>query len=115
MNEMGVYDVSGMSFPVRLKGRAWIDAESSQILAMEADMAKPVPEIRLARDYQRIEYGPVAFHKAKEPLWLPKSADWYCNFMGQRYHRRHSFSQFLLFSVDDSQKVNLPKEELEQK
>ena len=115
MNEMRVYRVSGMSFPVRLKGRAWIDADSLQILAMEADMAKPVPEIRLARDYQRIEYGPVAFHKAKEPLWLPKSADWYCNFMGQRYHRRHSFSQFLLFSVDDSQKVNLPKEELEQK
>jgi tetratricopeptide (TPR) repeat protein len=115
MNEMRVYHVSGMSFPVRLKGRAWIDAESSQILAMEADMAKPVPEIRLARDYQRIEYGPVAFQKANEPLWLPKSADWYCNFMGQRYHRRHSFSQFLLFSVDDSQKLNLPKEEVEQK
>ena len=115
MNEMRVYHVSGMSFPVRLKGRAWIDADSSQILAMEADMAKPVPEIRLARDYQRIEYGPVAFRKANEPLWLPKSADWYCNFMGQRYHRRHSFSQFLLFSVDDSQKINLPKEEVKEK
>jgi len=77
---------------------------------MEADMAKPVPEIRLARDYQRIEYGPVEFRKANEPLWLPKSADWYCNFMGQRYHRRHSFSQFLLFSVDDSQKISAPEE-----
>ena len=110
MNEMRVYHVNGMSFPVRLKGRAWIDADSSQILAMEADMAKPVPEIRLARDYQRIEYGPVEFRKANEPLWLPKSADWYCNFMGQRYHRRHSFSQFLLFSVDDSQKISAPEE-----
>jgi hypothetical protein len=110
MSEMRVYRVSGTSFPVRLKGRAWIDANSSQILAMEADMAKPVPEIRLARDYQMIEYGPVEFRRASEPMWLPKSADWYCNFMGQRYHRRHSFSQFLLFSVDETQKISAPKE-----
>lgn len=110
MSEMRVYRVNGMSFPVRLKGRAWIDVKSSQILAMEADMAKSVPEIRLVRDYQMIEYAPVEFRKASEPMWLPKSADWYCNFMGQRYHRRHSFSQFLLFSVDETQKISAPKE-----
>jgi tetratricopeptide (TPR) repeat protein len=110
MNEMRVYHVGGMSFPVRLKGRAWIDAESSQILAMEADMVRPVPEIRLLRDHQLIEYGPVEFRKAKTPLWLPKSADWYCNLGGQRYHRRHNFSHFLLFSVEDSQHIGKPTE-----
>ncbi len=113
-NEMRVYRVSGMSFPVRLKGRAWIDVESSQILAMEADMVRPVPEIRLLRDHQLIEYAPVEFRKAKTPLWLPKSVDWYCNLAGRRYHRRHSFSHFLLFSVDDSQKISTPKELKEQ-
>jgi tetratricopeptide (TPR) repeat protein len=113
-NEMRVYRVSGMSFPVQLKGRAWIDVGSSQILAMEADMVRPVPEIRLLRDHQLIEYAPVEFRKAKTPLWLPKSADWYCNLAGQRYHRRHSFSHFLLFSVDDSQKIGKPKEPEEQ-
>ncbi len=110
MSEMRVYSVNRRSFPVRLKGRAWIDVNSSQILAMEADMARPVPEIRLVRDYQLIEYGPVEFRKSSEPMWLPKSADWYCNFMGQRYHRRHSFSNFLLFSVDETQKISAPKE-----
>jgi tetratricopeptide (TPR) repeat protein len=109
MSEMRVYRVNGLSFPVHLKGRAWIDAENSQILAMEADMIKPVPEIRLVRDHQMIEYGPVEFQKAKTPLWLPKSADWYCNLAGQRYHRRHTFSQFLLFSVEDIQKIEAPK------
>jgi hypothetical protein len=44
MSEMRVYRVSGMSFPVHLKGRAWIDAENSQILAMEADMIRTVPK-----------------------------------------------------------------------
>lgn len=110
MSEMRVYRVNRMSFPVGLKGRAWIDVKNSQILAMEADIAKPVPEIRLVRDYQMIEYGPVEFRRASEPMWLPKSADWYCSFMGQRYHRRHSFSQFLLFSVDENQKIGTPKD-----
>jgi len=110
MSEMRSYRVNGMSFPVHLKGRAWIDADSSQILAMEADMVRPVPEIRLARDHQLIEYGPVEFAKDKTTLWLPKSADWYCNLAAKRYHRRHSFSHFLLFSVDDKQWIGKPKE-----
>lgn len=111
MSEMRVYRVNGMSFPVKLKGRAWIDAENSQILAMEADIVQPVQEIRLLRDHQLIEYGPVAFKKAGIQLWLPKSADWYCSFAGKRYHRRHSFSGFLLFSVDDRQWIGDPKDQ----
>jgi hypothetical protein len=112
-SETLVYRVGGKSFPVRLKGRAWIDVQSSQIVAMESDLIRPIPEIRLLRDHQLIEYGPVAFRNNTMQLWLPKSADWYCSLSGQRYHRRHSFSQFLLFSVDDSQKITKPKEPIE--
>jgi tetratricopeptide (TPR) repeat protein len=112
-SETLVYRVGGKSFPVRLKGRAWIDTQSSQIVAMESDLMRPVPEIRLLRDHQLIEYGPVDFRNNTMQLWLPKSADWYCSLSGQRYHRRHSFSQFLLFSVDDSQKITKPKEPIE--
>jgi tetratricopeptide (TPR) repeat protein len=112
-SETLVYRVGGKSFPVRLKGRAWIDTQSSQIVAMESDLMRPVPEIRLLRDHQLIEYGPVDFRNNTMQLWLPKSADWYCSLSGQRYHRRHTFSQFLLFSVDDSQKITKPKEPIE--
>jgi tetratricopeptide (TPR) repeat protein len=109
-SEMLVYHVNGRFYPVGMKGRAWIDAETSQILAMESDMIKPVPEIRLMRDHQLVEYGPVAFANAGTNMWLPKSADWYCSISGRRYHRRHSFSNFLLFSIDDSQKIGKPKD-----
>ena len=109
-SEMLVYHVNGRFFPVGMKGRAWIDTETSQILAMESDMIKPIPEIRLMRDHQLIEYGPVAFANAGTNMWLPKSADWYCSISGHRYHRRHSFSNFLLFSIDDSQKLGKPKQ-----
>ena len=107
---MLVYRVGTNSYAVGLKGRAWIDAATSQILAIETDTMRPVPEIRLARDHQLIEYGPVSFRNDTMHLWLPKSADWYCSLSGQRYHRRHTFTQFLLFSVDDTQKIGKPKE-----
>ena len=111
---MLVYRVGGKSFAVGLKGRAWIDTANSQILAIETDTMRPVPEIHLMRDHQLIEYGPVDFRNGTLHLWLPKSADWYSSLSGQRYHRRHTFSHFLLFSVDDQQKIGKPKEPVEQ-
>src|SRR5712672_884910 len=107
---MLVYRVGGKSFAVGLKGRAWIDTTNSQILAIETDTMRAVPEIRLMRDHQLIEYGPVNFRNDTMHLWLPKSADWYSSLSGQRYHRRHTFSHFLLFSIEDQQKIERPKE-----
>jgi hypothetical protein len=42
-------------------------------------------------------------------MWLPKSAEVYSDWRGRRFHRRHSFSNYLLFSVDDQQHISLPK------
>ncbi|MGC1493669.1 MAG: hypothetical protein WA798_20075, partial [Candidatus Acidiferrum sp.] len=107
---MLTYHVGARYIPVGLRGRAWIDARTFQIVAMESDLMRTVPEIRLARDHQLIEYGPVSFRNNSMHLWLPKSADWYCSIGGHRYHRRHTFSQFLLFSVDQNQTIAAPKE-----
>lgn len=107
-SSMLTYHVGNRFVSVGLKGRAWIDVDSSQILAMESDIMRPAPEIRLVRDHQLIEYGPVSFRDRPLKLWLPKSADWYCSLSGQRFHRRHAFSQFLLFSTDDKQKISVP-------
>jgi hypothetical protein len=102
------YHVGNRFVAVGLKGRAWIDLDTFQILAMESDIMRPAPEIRLVRDHRLIEYGPVTFRNKPLELWLPKSADWYCSLSGRRFHRRHAFSQFLLFSTDDKQKISAP-------
>lgn len=107
---MLVYHVANRSVAVGLKGRAWIDTSTSQIVAMESDIVRPVNEIRLLRDHQLIEYGPVSFRNNSLQLWLPKSADWYCSISGKHFHRRHAFSQFLLFSVDEKQQISAPPE-----
>lgn len=72
---MLTYHADNQFIAVGLKGLAWIDTESSQVVAMESDMLRPVPEIQLLRDHQLIEYGRVRFRNKSLELWLPKSAD----------------------------------------
>jgi len=100
---------SGMAHPVALKGRAWIAADTFEIVRLETDLAAPLPEIRLEADHTIVEYGAVHFNKGNIDLWLPKSAEVFNELKGRRIHRRHSFGDFMLFSVDDRQKINAPK------
>lgn len=101
--------VDGPSYPVALKGRAWISAGTYQIVRLETDLVAPVPQIKLLADRADIQYGPVKFAKSNVNMWLPQSADVYYDWKGQRIHRRHSFSDYLLFAVDDKQKISTPK------
>jgi tetratricopeptide (TPR) repeat protein len=103
--------LNGSSYPIALKGRAWIEADNYQVVRLETDLVAPMPEIRLAADHTAIEYGPVNFRERKVDMWLPQSAEVYYDWRGRRIHRRHSFSQYLLFSVDDQQRIFAPKSE----
>ncbi|HXY25774.1 MAG TPA: tetratricopeptide repeat protein [Candidatus Acidoferrum sp.] len=99
----------GTSYRVDLKGRAWIAADTYQVVRLETQMIAPVPEIKLAADYTVIEYGPVHFQGKNVDMWLPQSAEVYFDWKGHRFHRRHSFSKYMLFSVDDKQTISAPK------
>jgi len=99
----------GPSYPVALKGRAWLSADTYQIVRLETDLIAPVPQIRLVADHADVEYGPVKFKKGNVNMWLPQSADVYYDWRGRRIHRRHSFSNYMLFAVDDKQKISAPK------
>jgi tetratricopeptide (TPR) repeat protein len=99
----------GPSYPVALKGRAWISADTYQIVRLETDLVSPVPQIRLVADHTAIEYGPVKFSKGNVNMWLPQSAEVFYDWKGRRIHRRHSFSNYMLFGVEDKQKISAPK------
>lgn len=103
------FRLGGALFPVSLKGRAWIAADSYEILRIETDLVRPMPEIRLLSEHIAIDYGPVDFPKRNTRLWLPTAADLYSDFRGHRFHRRHSYRDYLLFSVDEKQKISPPK------
>ena len=114
-NTMRAYrlGMDGPSYPVALKGRAWILADSYQVARLETDLITPVPEIKLVADHTEIEYGPVRFQKRNVEMWLPQSAEVFYDWRGKRIHRRHSFSNYLLFAVDEKQRISEPKTEMQ--
>jgi tetratricopeptide (TPR) repeat protein len=96
------YQIGQVLYPVALKGRAWISAESYQIVRIESELVKAIPEIKLLSDHETVEYGAVPFAKKNTTLWLPKVADLYFDFRHRHYYRRHSFDHFMLFAVDST-------------
>lgn len=112
-NRMRQYVVGGSSYSIPLKGRAWIDAATYQLLRLDSEQMKPIQEIGLTQDRVSIEYAPVRFQTHSQQLWLPQTADVYSERLGRRYYRRHSFSGFKIFVVDANQQIQAPKESYE--
>lgn len=103
------YVVNGMSFPVHLEGRAWIDSAKGEVARLESNLQQPIPEIELWEQHQIIDYTGVRFATTGEEIWLPQDAEVYVDRHGKKYYRRHSFSDFRLFNVDMAQNVAAPK------
>ncbi len=94
---------------IPLKGRVWLAASTYEVLHIETDLREPVPELELARDHLVIDYGPVSFQNGKTELWLPWYADMYLELHHHRYHHRHTLTNYSIFGVDTTDKINNPK------
>jgi hypothetical protein len=98
------------TFPVSLKGRAWIAADSGEVMHLETNLVRGIPIIDLHANAVSIDYAPVAFSSRNLELWLPKSAVAYTDYSKRRTIIEHTFSDFQLFSVDTQQVIGKPKE-----
>jgi hypothetical protein len=109
-NELKTYQfgITGTSYSVGIKGRAWISADNYQIVRLETDLIAPMPQIQLLAEHTAIEYGPVKFRGGDVSLWLPLNAEVYFAWRGQRVHRLHSFDHYMLFTVEDKQRISPP-------
>ena len=106
-NRFADYVVGTNRYPMKLKGRAWISAKTFQIVRIESDLANPLPKLPI--QHSIVEYGPVHFQQKNEELWLPQNVDIYFELRRHRYHRRHSFDHYMLFSVNSEDKSPLIK------
>ncbi|HLJ24881.1 MAG TPA: hypothetical protein VKT71_12285 [Candidatus Acidoferrales bacterium] len=97
------------TFPVNLRGRAWILADSFQIARLETDLKDSIPKLRLYLEHQSIEYHPVQSPTDAAQLWLPSSAEVYMNFLGRRFYRKHVFTDFKIFSVESKDQIRDPQ------
>jgi tetratricopeptide (TPR) repeat protein len=100
---------SAKMYPVSLRGRAWIATDTFQVVSLETDIVTPIPEIRLRAEHLSIEYASVRFRKDNREMWLPQRAELFFDYGGRRMHRRHHFSNYLFFSVDEKEKISAPK------
>jgi Tfp pilus assembly protein PilF len=94
------FSVDRATYAVNLRGRAWILAGSYQVAHLETDLVESVPKIRLRLDHQSVEYRPIKLSTKNLQLWLPSSTELYMDFQGRRFYRKHSFTDFQIFSVD---------------
>ena len=94
---------------IPLKGRVWVSSASYEVLHIETDLREPVTDLELTRDHLVIDYGPVSFMNGKTELWLPWYADMYLELHHKRYHHRHALSNYSIFGVDTTDKINNPK------
>jgi hypothetical protein len=106
-----ILGVNSEPHPVPLKGRAWFVADSYQIIGLQTDLIGMLPDIRLTVDHTAVEYGPVHFESRGVDMWLPQTAEMFSDLRARRIHRRISFSNYLLFAVDDKQQISAPKED----
>ena len=109
-NRIRDYVVKNIHYPIPIKGRAYIDAATLEVLRLESELDEPVDKIGLTVERFTINYAPVQFRTAAQELWLPQTAELYVEQKGHRYYREHSFKNFQIFAVNTNQKVQPPRE-----
>ncbi|HET9401354.1 MAG TPA: tetratricopeptide repeat protein [Candidatus Acidoferrales bacterium] len=107
------WTIKGKTYPAILKGRAWITADSYQLVHIETDLTQPIPAIKLEYQHMSIDYAPVNFPSNKNALWLPASAQIYCKYRGRYFRQEHDYSNFTLYSVDTRETQGKPKSKSE--
>lgn len=101
---------SGEQFNIPLTGLAWVGANGDQVLHLEAQLVRPMQQVRLEGESISINYGLVQFRTHPLALWLPTSVDSYFRYQGHTYHQYARFSNFQLFWVKTAQKIGKPKQ-----
>ncbi|MFZ0521333.1 MAG: carboxypeptidase regulatory-like domain-containing protein [Candidatus Acidiferrales bacterium] len=109
-NRIRDYVVKNVHYAVPIKGRAYIDAATLQVVRLDSELDQPIDKIGLTVERFAINYAPVQFHTGAQELWLPQTAELYVEQKGHRYYREHSFKNFQIFAVDARQKVRVPRQ-----
>jgi VWFA-related protein len=98
-------------YPVAVKGRAWIAADSGQIMHLETNLVNGLAALELRANAVSVDYAPVKFQSQNVEIWLPQSAVVYTEYFRRRTIIQHTFSDFQLFSVQTRQVIATKSEQ----
>ncbi|MGB2590260.1 MAG: hypothetical protein WA853_04975 [Candidatus Acidiferrum sp.] len=96
--------------PLSIKGRAWIAADSGQVMHLETNLVGPILTIDLSEIAISVDYAPVKSHSQNLEVWLPKFVVAYTDYAQRRMIIEHTFSDFQLFSVQTKETIHKPKD-----
>jgi tetratricopeptide (TPR) repeat protein len=110
ISRLRAVELSNAEYALPLKGRAWISKTGGHILHLETDLVRPINAIDLKREHFSVDYEPVSFRSHHVSLWLPQNVDVYLQYQGHFLHHYHRYTDFTLFWVGSTQKIEEPKE-----
>jgi len=96
--------------PLSVKGRAWIAADSGEVMHLETNLTAAILVIDLQEIAISVDYAPVKSHSQQVDIWLPQFAVAYTDYADRRMIIEHTFSDFQLFSIETKQVIHGPKE-----
>lgn len=100
----------GIVYPTKLKGHAWISADSGEVVHLEAGLMEVIPVTKVHQWYVAIDYVPVKFPTHDVTIWLPQIADSYYDFGDHNTIVFHTFTNFILFWTETDLKIAKPKD-----
>jgi VWFA-related protein len=108
------FSVKGVDYPAKLTGRAWISQDTSsdagEVLHLETSLMEAIPPANVRQMYLSVDYASVQFRTKDTRVWLPQAADAYGDFGDHYTIAYHTFTNFLLFSVQTNQIIEKPRE-----
>jgi VWFA-related protein len=114
LSHTAAFRVRGVTYPAKLKGRAWIGQDSShdpgELMHLETSLMEGIPATNVRQMFLSIDYSPVQFRTQNVRVWLPQAVDAYSDFGDHRTIVYHTFTNFLLFSVRTDQTIENPKD-----
>jgi len=106
----GSFQVGKDVYETFKQGMAWIDVKDYQIIRLVSDLLRPLPQAGLEKLRTEIDFDEVRFNQASAKFWLPLQVAVTINWKGRALRNTHAYSDFKMFDVKTSQKIQKPKD-----
>ena len=86
-------------YPLELRGSAWIDPQTVEIVRITAELPAPLTDLGLQTLTADVQYAPVRFASNEETYMLPSNAAIEVATNRQHWRNTHRFTEYRCFSV----------------
>ena len=91
----------GREFPLELEGTAWLDADSGQVVRMDAGLAHEMTDVGIKELKIRVDYIPSP--KPSDHFMIPAKAIVELQTPRQHWRNTHTFRNYKMFSTEANQ------------